>query len=161
MNPEEIAKQCAEAIVQGKSTYKRDYRALIVEKLTPILTAHLAAREEELDADEQVVERDEERAFCVIILRLLGIDETDEQIQRIGAPVHELFRSRRAWRDLAKSLTREKHHLAAREEEYARLREAAAEALDLLEKTWTGDYQKPNIVRRLRERLTPQQEPGK
>ena len=60
-----------------------------------------------LAREDDIVEMEDERAFCVIILRLLGVDETDGQVNRIAPPAHELFRSRRAWRDLAKSRTKE------------------------------------------------------
>ena len=77
---------------------------------------------EKLAREDDIVEMEDERAFCVIILRLLGVGETDGQVNRIAPTVHELFRSRREWRDLAKSLTREKWKYAARDAELQRLR---------------------------------------
>lgn len=85
-----------------------------------------------LEQDDQVVETQDQRAFCKGILTLLGIDDiTEEQIAQIWPPVHELFRSRKKWRDLAKSQAK---HLAAKDAEIERLREALASIVRAFEK---------------------------
>jgi uncharacterized protein YjcR len=137
MTPEEIAKLAEKLATDIAWDYidlgdDPDYRADAFRiRIAEELTAHLAAREtdtEQLAREDDIVEMEDERAFCIIILRLLGVDETDEYAKRIAPTVHELFRSRRAWRDLAKSLTREKHYLAAQAAELERLREELSEA---------------------------------